>query len=199
MNKPLRTYTERRAFIAHRLESHFPISTMTSTNLRPNSADAEEFFGHSFLATWADHETGRTRTVTVSIEEARDGEAEAADVREMLRDECEPGVDLDSPNSEAYEIHLEHAHEHAFALEYLGRVTAIVGNCIIHIIPRGIDIELNSLVNAALDIGRNVGCSAYENDFTAPEFSAGWAAQQAGWTVEGQPPYIPGLSEPESQ
>nr|WP_231990086.1 hypothetical protein [Mycobacterium sp. 852002-51971_SCH5477799-a] len=38
--------------------------------------------------------------------------------------------------------------------------------------------------NPALDIGRTVGCSPYENDFTLPEFPEGWRNQSVGWRVD---------------
>ena len=61
--------------------------------------------------------------------------------------------------------------------------------------PRGTGIELSELADVALDIGGSVGCSAYENDFTLPEFPEEWRNQLVGWYTEGLPPYIPELSD----
>ncbi|WP_052663013.1 hypothetical protein, partial [Mycobacterium tuberculosis] len=51
---------------------------------------------------------------------------------------------------------------------------AIVGDCVIHIMPMGTGVELSKLADLALDIGRSVGCSAYENDFTLPDIPTQW-------------------------
>ncbi|REL45558.1 hypothetical protein DSI35_13250, partial [Mycobacterium tuberculosis] len=54
---------------------------------------------------------------------------------------------------------------------------AIVGDCVIHIMPMGTGVELSKLADLALDIGRSVGCSAYENDFTLPDIPTQWRNQ----------------------
>ncbi len=196
MTEPPRGYTGRRDLIAEKLEPYFQTSAMLPTNSRPSSEAAEEFFDNSLWCSWGDRETGYTRTVTVSIEQAADGEREADGVRAMMREECPRGLDLQTPNSEAYEITGQRPGEYVFVLEYLGRVTAIVGKCVISIMPDGTGVELSKLADVALDIGRSVGCSAYENDFTLPDFPEEWRNQPVGWYTEGFPPYIPGLSDP---
>jgi hypothetical protein len=60
----------------------------------------------------------------------------------------------------------------------------------------GTGIELSKLADVALDIGRSVGCSAYQNDFTLPEFPEEWRNQPVGRSAEGFAPYIPGLPGP---
>ncbi|WP_085254006.1 hypothetical protein [Mycobacterium saskatchewanense] len=62
--------------------------------------------------------------------------------------------------------------------------------------PQGIGVDLSKLADVALDIGRSVGCSAYENDFTLPGVPESWREQPMGWSVEGAPPCLPGLSMP---
>ena len=98
----------------------------------------------------------------------------------MIDEECAAGLDLRMPNPEAYEIAENHSGGIVFVLNYLGRVTAIVGNCLVDIWPSGTEIELSELAEAALDIGRTVGCSAYENDFTSPNYPDEWRDQSAG-------------------
>jgi hypothetical protein len=44
----------------------------------------------------------------------------------------------------------------------------IVANCRIEIMPMPVTIPLAELADAALDIGRTVGCSAYVDDFQPP-------------------------------
>lgn len=199
MSELPRTYNERRSVIAAVLEPYFNVSAMQPTNTRPHSVDADEFYAHSLWCSSGDRKTGNTRTVTVSIEEATDGRQEADEIRDMMREECSSGLNFERPNFEAYEIAGTPPGEHVFVLEYLGRLTAIVGNCLIHIMPKGTGVALGSLVDPALDIGRTIGCSAYENDFESPDVPDGRGDQPKGWTVEGGPPFIPGSVEAEPE
>ncbi|MCV7100022.1 hypothetical protein [Mycobacterium palustre] len=68
---------------------------------------------------------------------------------------------------------------------------AVAGDCVIHIMPMGTGIELSKSADVALDIGRTVGCSVDQSDFTLPELPQAWRNQPVGWTTEGFPPYIP--------
>lgn len=190
------SYTARRDLIAEKLEPYFQISAMLPKNTRPTSEAAEEFWDNSLWCSWGDRETGYTRSVTVSIYQAADGEREAEGVRYMMREECPSGLDLRTPNPEAYEISGPRPGEYVFVLNYLPRLTAIVGRCVTDIMPMGTGIDLSTLADVALDIGRTVGCSAYQNDFTLPDVPEEWRNQPVGWYTEGFPPYIPGLSDP---
>jgi hypothetical protein len=154
---------------------------MVPKNTRPTSETADEFWDNSMWCSWGDRETGYTRTVTVSICQVPDGERRADRVRAMMREECPPGLDLQTPNPEAYEITGQRPGEYVFVLDYLGALTAIVGSCFIEIMPRGTGVELRELADVALDIGRTVGCSAYENDFTLPDIPEEWRNQPVGW------------------
>jgi hypothetical protein len=170
---------------------------MLPKNIRPTSESAEKFWDNSLWCSWGDRETGYRRSVTVSIYRAADGERRADEIRDMMRGECPSGLDLRTPNPEAYEIAGPRPGEHVFVLNYLGHVRAVVGDCVVEIMPLGTGIDLSKLAGVALDIGRTVGCSAYENDFTLPEFPEAWRNQPVGWSAgEGFPPYIPGLSDP---
>jgi hypothetical protein len=197
MAEPPQTYTQRRNLIAEKLEPYFQISAMLPKNLRPTSEIAEELWDNSLWCSWGDRETGYTRTVTVSIYQVPDGEREADGIRDMIREECPAGLDLLSPNPEAYQIAGPGREEYVFVLKYLGHVRAVVGRCVVHIMPMGTGIELSTLADVALDIARTVGCSAYQNDFTLPDLPEEWSNQPVGWTTEGFPPFIPGLSKPE--
>jgi hypothetical protein len=191
MSEPPRSYTGRRDLIAEKLQPYIDVSVMLPKNSRPTSGAAEKFWDNSLWCVWADRQTGHTRTVAVSIYQAADGEREADGVRDMMKEECAPGVDLSTPNPEAYEITGQPTAEYVFVLEYLGRVTAVVDNCLVHIWQSGNGIELSKLAGVALDIGRTVGCSAYQNDFTLPQVPAEWRNQPVGWSTEGLPPYMP--------
>jgi hypothetical protein len=192
VNEPPTSYTGRRDLIAEKLEPYIHVSGMLPKNPRPTSEAAEKFWDNSLWCMWGDRDTGHARTVAVSIYHAADGEREADGVRDMMKEECPPGLDLRKPNPEAYEITAQRAGEYVFVLEYLGRVTAVLGNCLVHIWQSGTGIELSKLADVALDIGRTVGCSAYDNDFTLPEVPEEWRNQPVGWSTEGFPPYIPG-------
>jgi hypothetical protein len=185
--EPPRTYTGRRDLIAEKLEPYFHISNMLPSNMRPTSESVEKFWDNSLLCSWADRETGRTRSLTISIYRAAEGEQRAREIRDMMRQECPPAVDLHTPNPEAYEISGPQPGEYVFILHYLGHVRAVVGNCVVHIMPMGTGIELSELADPALDIGRTVGCSPYENDFTLPEFPDQWRDQSVGWRAEDGP------------
>ena len=74
MTDPPRSYTERRNLIAEKLEPYFQISAMLPSNIRPSSESAEKFWDNSLWCSWADRETGYTRTVTVSLCQVNDGE-----------------------------------------------------------------------------------------------------------------------------
>lgn len=192
MSEPPRSYTERRDLIAQKLEPYLRVSTMLPKNSRPTSPAAEKFWDNSLWCVWGDRDTGNARTVAVSVYQAGDGEREAEGVRDMIREECRPGVDLQARNAEAYELIGQRPGEYAFVLEYLGRVTAVVDHCVVTIWQSDNGVELSQLADVALDIGRTVGCSAYENDFTLPEIPEAWCNQPVGWSTEGFPPYIPG-------
>jgi hypothetical protein len=68
-------------------------------------------------------ETGYIRTVTVSIYQVTDGEEHVEEVRDMMREECSPGLDLRTPNPEAYEITGPRPGKYVFVLNYLGEVS----------------------------------------------------------------------------
>ncbi|QZA19893.1 hypothetical protein K3U93_04635 [Mycobacterium malmoense] len=165
---------------------------MLPSNVRPSSEAAEKFWDNSLWCSWGDRETGYTRSVTVAIYQVADGERRANEIRTMMREECPSGLDLQSPNPEAYEVTGQRAGEYVFVLNYLGHVRAVVGRCVVEIMPMGTGIDLSKLADVALDIGRTVGCSAYQNDFTLPDVPEEWRNQPVGWSTEGFPPYIPG-------
>ncbi|OIN79731.1 hypothetical protein BMG05_16405 [Mycobacterium malmoense] len=192
MTEPPRSYTGRRDLIAEKLEPYFQISDMLPSNVRPSSEAAEKFWDNSLWCSWGDRETGYTRSVTVAIYQVADGERRANEIRTMMREECPSGLDLQSPNPEAYEVTGQRAGEYVFVLNYLGHVRAVVGRCVVEIMPMGTGIDLSKLADVALDIGRTVGCSAYQNDFTLPDVPEEWRSQPVGWSTEGFPPYIPG-------
>lgn len=164
MNVPPQKYSARRALIAQKLEPFLDVSSMVPTNM---SATFEpETFENSLTCSWADPPTLTTRTLFVFIHEVPDGSVKAADMRDMIEEETLPTGDENAP--EAYEVLGQGPGEYVFVLKYLDRLTAIVGSCVVEIMPSGFSVPLADLADVALDIGRSVGCSTYTNDFQPP-------------------------------
>lgn len=180
-----RRYTERRALIAQRLQPLFDIDAMVPTNV---SAGFEpQVFENSLVCSWADPETLATRTLFVYLNQVEAGSAKAAEIRDMIENETFPSGADEPP--EAYEIPTPESDEFAFVLNYLGRVTAITGNCVISIMPSGFTVPLTQIVEPALDIARTVGCTAYLNDLQPP--SVNTARVQGVWTTADGTTYDP--------
>jgi hypothetical protein len=83
--------------------------------------------------------------------------------------------------------------EHVFVLNYLGRLTAIVGNCTVDISPIPSTSPVSEIAEAALDIGRTVGCSAYVDDFEPPtiDMSRGYWTTAEGLIYDPRTPPEP--------
>ncbi|BBZ49398.1 hypothetical protein MHEI_11150 [Mycobacterium heidelbergense] len=127
MSEPPRSYTGRRDLIAEKLEPYFQISDMLPSNVRPSSEAAEKFWDNSLWCSWGDRETGYTRSVTVAIYQVADGERRANEIRAMMREECPSGLDLQSPNPEAYEVTAQRAGEYVFVLDVdLGHIEHLI-------------------------------------------------------------------------
>jgi hypothetical protein len=76
--------------------------------------------------------------------------------------------------------------EYIFIFEYVDDISVIVGQCQVSIVTGGRIASVSDLVEPALEIGRTVGCSPYENDFVPPEIPDRW--RQITW---GSPPFPP--------
>jgi hypothetical protein len=109
------------------------------------------------------------------------GAREADKLREMVVEEGAPNPDRQLADTTAYEITNQRPGEYVFVLGYVGRLTAIVGNCIVSISPTPELVPLGELSAPALDIGRTVGCSPYINDFEPPTFDT--THDQPRWTT----------------
>ena len=168
MTETLRTYIERRDLIAQKLEPYLHVSSLVPTNTEPTFDAPEGIFENSLLCNWGDPETLTTRTLYVHIYHVPDGEQKAESVREMMLEEAPPAPDQQPPDTDAYEITGQRPGEYVFVLNYVGSLRVIVGNCLIETMPRPITAPLSELVDAVLDIGRTVGCTAYVNDFQQP-------------------------------
>jgi hypothetical protein len=166
MMEPPRSYSERRDVIAQKLEPYFGVSSLVPTNTEP--AFEPDLFENSLKWSWGDPATGDNK-LFVYIHQVADGQVEAQSVREMMLEEAQPIPDKHPPDADAYEMADQHPGEHVFVLNYLGRLTVIVGNCRIEIMPMPVTMPSAELADAALNIGRTVGCSAYVDDFQPPK------------------------------
>jgi hypothetical protein len=167
-----RSYSERRALVARSLEPIIAVSSLVPTNSEP--AFEPDLLANSLMCSWGDPQTGQNR-VSVYIHQVRDGSRKADRLREMMAEEASP--------DDAREISGQAAGEFVFVLDYVGTVTAVVADCVIEIIPNGIDVALADFADVALGIGRTVGCSAYTDDFTPP--TAGGGAPSTWTTADG--------------
>lgn len=108
-----------------------------------------------------------------------------ADLRELV-DEVQRGSDEPA----AAERPTGRDGEYGFVFTMLGRVTAVVGTCEVSIYTDVDGVDPADLTDAAAQIGRSVGCSAYRNDFVAAELPE-LRSRLRGWLTPGFPPYIP--------
>jgi hypothetical protein len=168
MTETPRSYSERRELIAQKLEPHFGVSSLVPTNTEP--AFEPDFFENSLKCTWGDPASGENK-LFVYIHQVADGDAEAQSIREMMLEESPPTPDQTPPDADAYEMTGQRPGEYVFVLNYLGRLTVIVGNCTVDVSPMPPTSPVSEIAHAALDIGRTVGCSAYVDDFEPPVFS----------------------------
>ena len=167
MTEMPRSYTERRNLIAQKLEPYFHISNLLPTNLAPAFEPAPGLRPNSLMCSWGDPATGDNK-LFVYISQVADGERKANSIREMMMNEAPPDPGQPPEDADAYEIFGQRPGEYVFVLNYLGRLTALVGDCWIDIAPMPVSFPLSDIAEVALDIGRTVGCSSYVNDFQPP-------------------------------
>jgi hypothetical protein len=186
MTEHPRSYTERCAVIADKLEPHFHVSSLVPTNNEP--ALEPDLFQNSLMCSWGDPATGDNK-LFVYIHQVPNGDREAERLREMIMDEAPPSQDRHAPEAVAYEIHDHRPGEYVFVLNHVGRLTAIASNCVVSISPTPVTIPLNQVSEAALDIGRSVGCSRYVNNFQPPAIDTN--RDFGGWTTADGLSYDP--------
>jgi hypothetical protein len=167
MTEMPRSYTERRNLIAQKLEPYFHISNLLQTNLAPAFEPAPGLRPNSLMCSWGDPATGENK-LFVYISQVADGERKANSIREMMMNEAPPDPGQRPEEADAYEIPGQRQGEYVFVLNYLGRLTALVGDCWVDIAPMPVSFPLSDIAEVALDIGRTVGCSSYVNDFEPP-------------------------------
>lgn len=186
-----RSYTERRGVIAQKLEPYFHISKLVPTNLEPAFEPAPGLRPNSLMCSWGDPATGDNK-LFVYISRVADGEGKADRIRDMMMNEAPSEPGKPPTEGDAYEIPGQRAGEYVFVLNYLGRLTVLVGDCWIDIAPMPVTFPLSDLAEVALEIGRTVGCSPYVNDFEPPTFETShdppvWTTAD-GWIYDPRTP-----------
>lgn len=162
-----RSYTERRGVIAQKLEPYFHISKLVPTNLEPAFEPAPGLRPNSLMCSWGDPATGENK-LFVYISQVADGDRKANSIREMMMNEAPSDSSQPPQEAEADEMPSQRPGEYVFVLNYLGRLTVLVGDCWVDIAPVPVSFPVSDIAEAALDIGRTVGCSSYINDFEPP-------------------------------
>lgn len=183
----LRTYTERVAAIVQILSGVIDVSKYIIATYSPNPPDLET--NNPLWCSWADPETGHPR-IAVLIEAVDDINDEVRSQRDHVANYLERGDSHYDPAT-ASEVATDRPDEYVFLFNYVGRVTALVGHCRVDVMPslglikrfdnEYLGLELADFIDAALRIGRTVGCTPYEDDFVRPDFPDKWFRH--GWTA----------------
>lgn len=186
MNSNLTTYSKRVAAIAEILSEVIDVSRYAVNTYSSKPEGLEMVNG--LWCSWGEPEHGLPR-VAVSIEAVEDVDDQVRICRDHVAAYPERGETHYDPSS-ASEVATDRPGEYVFLFNYVEDVTALVGQCKVTIMPalqqikdadhRYQDLELADFVNAAVEIGRRVGCSPYEDDFVRPEFPEKW---NRGWTA----------------
>ncbi len=189
---PPRTYSQRVAVIGEILSSVINVSKYTVDTYSSNPPDLEMTNG--LRCSWADNETGLPR-VAVYIERVDDINDEVRTNRDHVADFPERGESHYDPAS-ASEVATDRPDEYVFLFNYVSDVRSLVGHCrvtvfvLLDLIKRidneYPDLELADFVEPALEIGRTVGCSQYQDDFVRPDFPEKWTRHS--WTAFPTPP-----------
>jgi hypothetical protein len=182
MSFDLTTYTQRRAAIAAILEPYVQVSQMANTTGNTNPLDED----NGLACKWGDPETGMT-WISVHLQSLDDVAAAVEGHRYHVGDYALRFEDSYNPVT-AREEPSERDGEYIFVFDYVDSVRVIVGSCEVSVgVGVGIrGINVADLIQPALEIGRTVGCSAYENDYVPPEIPDKWRS----WTW-GSPPFPP--------
>jgi hypothetical protein len=120
---------------------------------------------------WGDSETGMTR-VSVHINAVDDALDELRSLRDQITEFAYRNNRYDP--SEASEVPTSDPSVHTFIFGCFAKVTALVDNCEVDLRVVDRDFPHATLIEPAVEIGRTIGCSPYEDDFVRPEFPERW-------------------------
>lgn len=187
MNKSLATYTERCARIAAVIEPYIDVSRLVNRTGTPNPLEYE----NGLACKWVEPETP-WYGISVFIRSHSDVAAAITRHRNHVNDYALRGEDSYDPGT-AREEPSDRDGEYIFIFEYVDDIKVIVGHCEVSIVTDLQGLSVSDLVQPALEIGRTVGCSPYENDFVPPEVPD--KLRQWGWTAFGSPPLEDGSTQ----
>jgi hypothetical protein len=174
MTGELSTYSQRVSKIVSILGRVVDLSKYAVTTRDPNPIPVT----NGLHCSWGDPETGLPR-LSVNIRAVDDMRDE---VRSFRDDIAQHSLDHDGEYdpARACEVPTGSPNEHVFLFNYLRDLRALVGCCDVGILVCSDDVTLRDLVDAALEIGRTVGCSPYVDDFVGQEFPEKWSHR---WTA----------------
>jgi hypothetical protein len=175
MNAGLRMYSERAARIASILGRVIDLTKYADITSDSNPIPV----ANGLSCSWGDPETGMPQ-LSVQIRAIDDMHSE---IRSFRDDIARHSLNRDGlyDATLASEVPTGRPDEHVFLFESLRDLRVIVGTCDVGILVYAEEVSLRDLVDAALEIGRTVGCSAYEDDFVRPEFPEKWT--RTSWTA----------------
>jgi hypothetical protein len=176
------TYTQRLTRSSAILEPSLHVSEYVFA-----TPDVNPMETHNGLACrWFDRKTGQP-AISMFIDQIDDVDKTLAGLRAQVtgEDYYEPGF--------ASEVSGLGPGEYAFVRKFAHSVTAIVGHCRVSVHPPDDYQDLAELIEPALEIGRSVGCSAYENDYVPSPLPDDWPIKNWGIApgTEGFPPGVP--------
>jgi hypothetical protein len=181
MSTELTTYSQRVAAITAILSRVIDLSRYAVNTRVSNPADLE--LTNGLTCSWGEPEFGLPR-ISVCINAVDDVADEVRQSRDHVAEYLLRGVSHYDPAS-ASDLHSDRPDEYVFLFNYVQRLTVIVGHCEVTIMPH--EHELIDLVDAALKIGRTVGCSPYEDDFVRPDYPEEWTRYT--WVSPPFPPF----------
>ena len=182
MASDLSTYTERLARVSAILEPYLQLGqyVLATPDVNPTGTS------NGLAARWFDPQSGQPQ-VSVFIEECPDVHTVLAGLRAEVTGEDYYEAGSSSEVSELGD------GEYAFLQHYADAVTVVVDSCRISVHPSDDYQDLARLVGPALEIGHDVGCSAYRDDFVPPPSPQSWTRHN--WGVgpgnPGIPPSVP--------
>jgi hypothetical protein len=187
MATELRTYTQRLTRITEILEPYLHVSQYVLATPESNPLDRP----NGLACRWFDRNTGQPE-VSVFVDELEDADGRLTSLREDTEG------DGDHEPGSLTEVAESGPGEHVFLRHYANGVTAIVGRCQISLSAPHDFHDLAALVDPALEIGRAVGCSSYQDDFVAPTITDEWP--QTNWGIgPDKPGFPPGVPPPPAQ
>ncbi|MCG5432777.1 glutaminyl-peptide cyclotransferase [Mycobacterium sp. MYCO198283] len=160
-------YSDRVARITRIVESVVDLS-----GLLPNTSASNPVpLPNGLACSWGEYETGMTR-VSVHINAVDDAADELRSLRDQVNEFAYRNHRYDP--SAASEVPMEDPDVHVFVFGCFAEVKVLVDHCRVDFAVVNRDFPLATLIEPAIEIGRTIGCSPYEDDFVGPDFPDRW-------------------------